>query len=773
MAQKRRTDSADAGSLPLSDIVGLLLALAALLIALALFGYGPGLITGSVAGALRLLFGWGAYLLVLGVGVAGIALVHQHSRRLNLQQLPWAQIVAIEIAFFSALALAHLILTTTVFENADIEASGGIVGRMLGDVVASALGLPGAIVLYALLTLGTLVALADLSTSDVRIRAATWRTWAQQKSREIRNRSSTVEPAAGTVGEPDVIEAEDASEEKSPAPPKQSNNKTRSAQAKQTEEEEKKAQAAAATRRKKRRQQKKRGQLPPSNLLHDGKEGTVSDVVVRERQQLIIETLDAFGVPAEIVNVSKGPTVTQYGVRPGFIERERSDGTVDRKKVKVSKITSLADDLALALAAKSIRVEAPVPGKPYIGIEVPNGESNMVMLKGVLESKAFKSIDSDLRIGLGRDVSGHPVATDLAKLPHLLIAGATGSGKSVAINAMIIALLLNLPPEDLRLLLVDPKMVELIPYNGIPHLIAPVVTDVEEVVGALKWAMREMDRRYKLFSEKGTRNLAAYNAWADANDEERLPYIVIIIDELADLMMVAPEEVERIVCRLAQMARATGIHLIIATQRPSVDVVTGLIKANFSARIAFAVASSVDSRVILDTVGAEALLGQGDMLYMAPDASQLQRLQGCYVSDAEINAVVNWWRLNAEMEPLHEEDEAIDETPWEDFVAEREMMEEDELLPDAIKLLEEYESVSISFLQRKLRVGYNRAARLIDLLDQRGLIGEPDEDNHGRRPVLNDRLHEEYDEYTADAGDGSDDDIEYDDRYAQPDPDEW
>lgn len=767
MAQQKRTDSSgDAGHIPLSDIVGLVLALAALLTALALFGYGPGLISGSVAGALRLLFGWGAYLLVLGIGIAGIGLVQQHSRRLNLQKLPWAYIVALEFFFFSVLALAHLFVTTTALENIDSGLGGGIVGTMLGDAVASLLGLPGAIAVFVLFAAGALVALVDLSTSDVRIRAATLRLRAEQKSRELRH--PPVPPAPSAPATRDVAEAkEEPADETEPAPKKSNTPSTRS------DADEKHAQAAAAARRKKRRKKKKRGQLPPPDLLHAGKEGTVSDVVVRERQQLIIDTLEAFGVPAEIVNVSKGPTVTQYGVRPGFIEREKSDGTVDRKKVKVSKITSLADDLALALAAKSIRVEAPVPGKPYIGIEVPNGESNMVMLKGVLEDKAFKSIDSDLRIGLGRDVSGHPVATDLAKLPHLLIAGATGSGKSVAINAMIIALLLNLPPDELRLLLVDPKMVELIPYNGIPHLIAPVVTDVEEVVGALKWAMREMDRRYKLFSEKGTRNLAAYNAWADANDEERLPYIVIIIDELADLMMVAPEEVERIICRLAQMARATGIHLIIATQRPSVDVVTGLIKANFSARIAFAVASSVDSRVILDTVGAEALLGQGDMLYMAPDASQLQRLQGCYVSDAEINAVVNWWRLNTEMEPMREEDESIDETPWEDFVAEREMMEEDELLPDAIELLNEYESVSISFLQRKLRVGYNRAARLVDLLEDRGLIGEPDEDNHGRRPVISDKNDSEYDEYAADKSDGGSDDIEYDDSYAQQDPDDW
>jgi len=339
-------------------------------------------------------------------------------------------------------------------------------------------------------------------------------------------------------------------------------------------------------------------------------------------------------------------------------------------------------------------------------------------------------------------VSGNPVVADLTKMPHLLIAGATGSGKSVCINAIIACLLFNFPPDELRLLLVDPKMVELIPYNGIPHLISPVLTDVEKVIGALRWALAEMDRRYKIFSQRGKRNVQSYNAWAERAGEETLPYI------------------ERMICRLAQMARATGIHLIIATQRPSVDVVTGLIKANFPARIAFAVASSIDSRVILDSPGAETLLGRGDMLFMAPDSSKLQRLQGAFISDEEINALVTWWRTHVPQETISQP-----EVSWDEFLADSEMVEEDELLPAAIDLVQQYEWVSTSFLQRKLRVGYNRAARLMDLLEERGIVGPPDNQQRGSRPVLRGHRAEAFD----------DDDIIYedDDDIAQPDWDDF
>ncbi|MCD6519482.1 MAG: DNA translocase FtsK, partial [Anaerolineae bacterium] len=381
------------------------------------------------------------------------------------------------------------------------------------------------------------------------------------------------------------------------------------------------------------------------DVLIESDEEQMSLSDIREKARIIEETLNSFGVPVTVVEVNPGPVVTQFGLEPGYIERRDRQGRVKRVKVKVSRIAALSNDLALALAASPIRIEAPVPGKGVVGLEVPNSETAIVGLRSVLESEEFRAIaSSPLAVGLGRDVSGRAVVDDLARLPHLLIAGATGSGKSVCINALIACLLCRNTPDELKLVMIDPKRVELSGYNGIPHLLAPVVVELERVVGVLRWAEREMDRRYRTFAKVGARNIQAYNEMALDRGEEKMPYIVIFIDELADLMMVAPDEVERSICRIAQMARAVGMHLVIATQRPSVDVVTGLIKANFPARISFAVSSQVDSRVILDSPGAEKLLGRGDALYMAPDSPKLIRIQGAYVSDAEIARLVSFWR---------------------------------------------------------------------------------------------------------------------------------
>jgi len=393
-------------------------------------------------------------------------------------------------------------------------------------------------------------------------------------------------------------------------------------------------------------------------------------------------------------------------------------------KVKVNRIAALADDVALALEARTLRIEAPIPGKGLVGIEVPNPEISLVALRDVMESETFAEIDSQLRLGLGQDVSGHPAIADLTAMPHLLIAGTTGSGKSVCINAIIAALLLQNTPDDLKFLMVDPKRVELTGYNGIPHLLSKVVVEMERVTGALQWVLREMDGRYRRFSEVRATHIRDYNERAAPSlGEKRLPYLVVVVDELADLMMMAPQETERALCRIAQMSRATGIHLVIATQRPSVDVVTGLIKANFPARIAFNVASSVDSRVILDRPGAERLLGQGDMLFLPPDAPTPLRLQGAFVSDEELRRLVQYWKGQARPEAVPAT-KSVQQPLWEEMrQREQEVQFEDELLPDVIDLVLRENRASISLLQRKLRIGYTRAARLMDILEEKGAVG--------------------------------------------------
>ena len=575
------------------------------------------------------------------------------------------------------------------------------------------------------------------------------------------------------------------------------------------------------------------------DVLESGTDVDVNSAGIRERVEVIEHTLDSFGAPATVVEINQGPTITQFGVEPNYVVLRGGK----RTKVKVGKIASLADDLALALAARSIRIQAPVPGKGYVGIEVPNSAKALVSLRDVMESDEYGKMKSPLKIGLGQNVAGQPIVADLAAMPHLLIAGTTGSGKSVCVNGLIACLLLQNTPDDLRLVMIDPKRVELTGYNGVPHLAAPVVVDMDRVIGTLQWALREMDNRYKLFAGVGARNITEYNKKTrrDGNTN-KLPYIVIIIDELADLMMLAPEDTERSITRLAQMARATGIHMVIATQRPSVDVVTGLIKANFPARIAFAVASSTDSRVILDTTGAERLLGQGDMLFQSPDAAAPVRLQGCFVSDGELQKLISYWQTarrtqfigapgsgvaggagpvvlpapnldsapttvsptsrtrpgraadvpppvvhlnppeptggppppqrrapqiptapagdtryeirdtssesgewrvaggeskerpasNEQRAPTHSHPaDSITQQPlWEalqamDDEASNGNGEDDDLLPEAIALVRSLNKASTSLLQRRFRIGYTRAARLMDALEDAGIIGPP------------------------------------------------
>ena len=476
-------------------------------------------------------------------------------------------------------------------------------------------------------------------------------------------------------------------------------------------------------------------------ILNIGQDIEPNEEYDRHRAKIIEDTLESFGAPGQVVEINRGPTITQFGVEPDFIQVRGQ-----KRRVRVSKITSLGDDLALALAARRIRMEAPVPGKGYIGVEVPNEEIALVALRDAIQSPAFMKLKSPLRFVLGKDVSGAAVAADLGEMPHLLIAGTTGSGKSVCVNSLISCFLLHNTPDDLRMIMVDPKRVELSGYDGIPHLLAPVVVDLERVVGVLQWVSREMDQRYHKFSEAGARHIADYNKKALRKDEKKLPYLLVIIDELADLMMLAPTETEKAITRLAQLARATGIHLIISTQRPSTNVVTGLIKANFPARIAFATASGVDSRVILDQPGAESLLGRGDMLFQAPDAAAPVRLQGVFVSDGEIDKLVRYWRFLAAQikgpvggtSAAGEPDAKMPAIPLKQKEMFEDMQEEtdrDPLWEEAVELVKMEDRASISMLQRRLRIGYTRAARLIDAMAAEGIVG-PARDGPQARKVL-------------------------------------
>lgn len=433
-----------------------------------------------------------------------------------------------------------------------------------------------------------------------------------------------------------------------------------------------------------------------------------------KQAKILEETLDNFGVKAKVIQVSKGPVITRYELQP-------------YAGVKVSKIVNLSDDIALNLAAPSIRIEAPIPGKAAIGIEIPNQDTSTVGLREVIDSKNYETSTFNIPYALGKDISGNAVIADISRMPHMLVAGATGSGKSICINAIILSILFKADPDDVKLILIDPKVVELNQYNGIPHLLIPVVTDPKKATGALNWAVQEMTRRYNLFAESGTKDINSYNS---KETEEKLPFIVIIIDELADLMMASANEVEDSICRLAQMARASGIHMIIATQRPSVDVITGIIKANIPSRIAFAVTSVTDSRTILDMGGAEKLLGKGDMLFYPAGANKPVRIQGAYVSEEEIESVLSFIK-DQENKPVYES-EIINKIEQKNSVNKDVT---DDMFYVALDLVVDHQQASISMLQRKLRIGYNRAARIIDDLEEKGIVG-PHEGSKPRRVLL-------------------------------------
>ncbi len=719
------------------DVLGITLAVLGFLTVLSLLSQQRSNLTGWWVASISKVAGWGTFILPIALLIIGIWLVLRNVEKLPLFSAE--RVSGILILYLNILAWLHL-FSGGGWALAQEGHGGGLVGAFFEQTLTNGLGFSGAVVVLIAWLIIALGLTMDVSIPDLFRKIQPALDAYQQKQAQRREakrleriaaiRAQRTEDAIQTLESlPNAADQDNPSEAyatDSAANPPEPDHKKRSParkaeiepEAADTGPQPSVTQGAAADQ----------WVLPDIKTILDPADlPNVADNGDKERALLIEETLESFGAPVKVVEIKRGPTITQFGVEPQFIENRKG-----RTRVRVSKITNLADDLALALAAPRIRIQAPVPGHNYIGIEVPNPQSARVTLLEVLESKNFTKKKSNLRFALGMDVSGDPAASDLSNLPHLLIAGTTGSGKSVCVNSVLCCLLLNNTPAELRLILVDPKRVELTGYNHIPHLLAPVITDTEKVVGALQWVQREMDARYHRFSQVGCRNLQDYNKkFAD-----KLPYMVVVIDELADLMMLAPDETERSLTRLAQLARATGIHLILATQRPSTDVVTGLIKANFPARVAFAVASNVDSRVILDQPGAERLLGRGDMLFQAPDAPAPVRLQGVFITDQEIARTVDYWKLQAmniaagvpaTAEPKVDIDSLPEVSSLKQTPLFEEMQQEDDdpLTKEATDLVRREGRASITMLQRRLRIGYTRAARMIDTLEDKGIISPP------------------------------------------------
>jgi len=669
-----------------------LLAIAGLTI-LSFLSANHGLIPGWWLGLLRRGFGWGAYLTPLFVGAMGLWLVLREFGD-RLPRMTPLQVVGVVLGYLVLLVTLHLPAALILF-GGDLKATaeaghgGGYLGAALSRILLEGLGSVGVIV--ALVTLWLVVVALTFGVTAQDAMRGLQHLWGRLRPRHPRLPLPT--PPRHPLRQAPKVPVKAAPPPSPPAVPVP----TRPVDGDRL------------------------WQLPTiDEILDPGNERDFSEVILRQQARVIAETLENLGAPVLVKETNPGPVVTQFGVEPLVVTNRNGKET----KVKVSRIAALADDLALALEAKTLRIEAPIPGKRLVGIEVPNPEISLVALRDVMDSEAFAEMDSPLRLCLGQDVSGHPAIADLTAMPHLLIAGTTGSGKSVCINSIVATLLLKNTPDDLQFLMVDPKRVELTGYNGIPHLRSKVVVEMERVTSVLQWVLREMDGRYRRFSKERAIHIRDYNEHvAPRLGKKRLPYIVVIVDELADLMMMAPQETERALCRIAQMARATGIHLVIATQRPSVDVVTGLIKANFPARIAFNVASSVDSRVILDMPGAEQLLGRGDMLFLPPDAPTPLRLQGAFVSDEELRRLVQYWKGHARPGVIPAE-KPVQQPLWEEMRQQEQAVEfADELLPDVIDLVLREGRASISLLQRKLRIGYTRAARIMDILEENGVVG--------------------------------------------------
>ncbi len=658
-----------------SDILGVALTAMALLILLGLSGLTEGAFVTPLAGFIRRLFGWGSYPLATVFGLTGVFLLFRRTPALPVAGL--ARILALEMWAFCILALLAIAGGRSLV-RAERGLDGGLVGWGLTELVEILIPSPLAtflwvalLVVFSILGFGFLLPVLKRVAVHLRLM-----------------------PADGTPARLPPAPLQ---------PPRQVGADSKQALLK-----------ARVSKLEAQKLPLRDERLPPLTLLMPEQSQQPDEANIHTTAALLEKTLAEFGIPSRVIGFRVGPSVTQFAVEPGFIEKITPEGTQARQKVRVSQISALSRDIALALSAERLRIEAPVPGHSFIGIEVPNVHSTLVRLRPILETEVFQSLGSPLAVAVGKDVSGQAVVGDLARMPHLLVAGTTGSGKSVCIAALAVCLVMNNSPSELRLALLDPKMVELIRFNGMPHLVGKVETKPERMLAVLRWALVEMDQRYRKMETERARDFDAYNKKMARRRQATLPRVVIMIDELADLMMAAPDQTEQSLVRLAQMARATGIHLVVATQRPSTDVVTGLIKANFPARISFTVASSVDSRVILDANGAETLLGRGDMLFLDPELGKPIRCQGVMVTDHEIDRIVAYWKRESPAE--------VQTAPWEKLLAEADNAG-DALIEQALAVVRQMQRASASLLQRRLRIGYPRAARLIDELEEMGAVG--------------------------------------------------
>lgn len=696
--------SKDRGGLK-QEIIGIALLAFALYAAVSLFSYGRpsnwgGVIGANISGAFLYAIGYTSFLFPFILVLISIEFL---LRRFNEFK------VALPVSFAVFVLASSALLSGITYT----DRPGGAVGNFLSRLLSGYLGATGAVIILSGVVLIALLVATGISAVQLGIKIFPPAAALIKKMFGSGAVAGEEDPEEDEYAEEDSAVADEgkpkaAAKEKAKSAPAiiapRIHSKKRRLAEEEAEEELEFSSPAGSFR------------LPPLSLLDPipEKEDVIDDKPLLENSKILEKKLLDFGIEGRVLEVRPGPVVTMYEFEPA-------------PGIKVNKITNLADDLALAMKAMSIRIVAPIPGKSVVGIEIPNQNKSIIRLREMLECPGFAKSRSNLSLALGKDISGTPYVADLAKMPHLLVAGATGTGKSVSVNAMILSILFKAAPEDVRFLMVDPKMLELSAYEGIPHLITPVITDPKKAAGALKSIVSEMGRRYKLMAEKGSKNIEKYNQQIEDDkksgeeEQKKLPYIVVIIDELADLMMTSGKDVEECLVRLSQMARASGIHLLIATQRPSVDVVTGLIKTNFPARIAFQLPSRTDSRTIIDTGGAETLLGQGDMLFLPPGTSKLQRVHGVYVSETEIKKVTGFWKNQGS--PLYDSviiEEAESTENGEDADLGEEFMRR---YNEAVEMATQLEMISTSYIQRRFRIGYNTAARIIEKMEKEGIVG--------------------------------------------------